>query len=46
MSAEGFGKQPETQCGWYLQIKNGKFVPYPNKNAIKSTLIEESISGG
>jgi branched-chain amino acid transport system substrate-binding protein len=45
VSAEGFGKQPETQCGWYLQIKNGKFVPYPNKNPIKSTLIEESLQG-
>ena len=45
VSAEGFGKQPETQCGWYVQVKNGKFVPYPNKKPIKSTLIEESLQG-
>jgi branched-chain amino acid transport system substrate-binding protein len=46
VSAAGFGKQPPTQCSWYLQIKDGKFVPYPNKKALKSTLIEASISGG
>jgi len=45
VSAEGFGKTPETQCSWYLQIKNGKFVPYPNRNPIKSTLIQESLNG-
>jgi branched-chain amino acid transport system substrate-binding protein len=46
VSAEGFGKQPQTQCSWYLQVKNGKFVPYPSNKPLKSTLIEESISGG
>ena len=45
VSAAGFGKQPQTQCSWYLQIKNGKFVPYPSKNAITSNLIPESIKG-
>ena len=46
VSAEGFGKQPETACGWYVQIKNGKFVLYPNKKPITGKLIEQSISGG
>jgi branched-chain amino acid transport system substrate-binding protein len=45
VSAEGFGKQPTTACSWYVQIKNGKFVPYPNKNPIKGKLIEESLQG-
>ena len=45
MSAAGFGKQPETACSWYVQIKDGKFVLYPNKNSIKGKLIPESISG-
>ncbi len=46
VSAAGFGKQPENACSWYVQIKDGKFVLYPNKNSIKGKLIEESISGG
>jgi len=46
VSAAGFGKQPETACSWYVQIKNGKFVLYPNKNPIKGKLIAASISGG
>jgi branched-chain amino acid transport system substrate-binding protein len=45
VSAAGFGTQPKTDCNWYLQIKNGKFVPYPNNKPIRGTLIEESISG-
>jgi hypothetical protein len=45
VSAAGFGKQPETACSWYVQIKDGKFVLYPNKNPIKGKLIPESISG-
>jgi branched-chain amino acid transport system substrate-binding protein len=45
VSAQGFGTAPKTACGWYLQIKDGKFVPYPNKNAIKGTLIPESLNG-
>jgi ABC-type branched-subunit amino acid transport system substrate-binding protein len=46
VSAEGFGKQSPTACSWYVQIKDGKFVLYPNKNPIKGKLIAESISGG
>jgi len=46
VSAEGFGKAPDSACSWYLQIKDGKFVPYPNKKPIKGTLIPESVQGG
>jgi branched-chain amino acid transport system substrate-binding protein len=45
VSADGFGTQAPTACGWYLQIKDGKFVPYPNKNPITGKLIKASISG-
>jgi branched-chain amino acid transport system substrate-binding protein len=45
VSAAGFGKQPQTACGYYVKIKDGKFVPFPNKNPIKGKLIEESIQG-
>ncbi len=41
----GFGKQPKTACSWYVQIKDGKFVLYPNKNPIKGKLIEASLNG-
>jgi branched-chain amino acid transport system substrate-binding protein len=29
ISIETYGKAAPTQCGWYVQIKNGKFVPFP-----------------
>jgi branched-chain amino acid transport system substrate-binding protein len=45
ISTQGFGTAPKTICSWYLQIKNGKFVPYPNKNPIKGKLIEASLNG-
>ena len=45
VSAQGFGTAPKTICSWYLQIKNGKFVPYPNKKPLRGTLIEASVSG-
>ena len=45
VSAAGFGKQPKTQCGWYVQVKDGKFVPYPSNKPLKSTLIEDSLNG-
>jgi branched-chain amino acid transport system substrate-binding protein len=45
VSAEGFGMPPKTVCGYYLQIKNGKFVLYPNKKPIKGTLIDASLTG-
>jgi len=45
VSSQGFGAAPKTICSWYLQIKNGKFVPYPNQNPIKGKLIEASLNG-
>jgi hypothetical protein len=45
VSAQGFGTLPKTSCGYYVQTKNGKFVPYPNKNPIKGTLIQASLNG-
>jgi hypothetical protein len=29
ISAATYGQAAPTQCGWYMQIKNGKFVPFP-----------------
>jgi hypothetical protein len=29
ISAASFGKAPPTACSWFLQVKNGKFVPFP-----------------
>lgn len=45
VSAAGFGKAPQKACSWYLQIKNGKFVPYPSNKPITGTLIPESVQG-
>jgi branched-chain amino acid transport system substrate-binding protein len=45
VSATGFGKQPPTACSWYVNIKDGKFVPYPNKKPITGKLIEASLNG-
>jgi branched-chain amino acid transport system substrate-binding protein len=45
VSAQGFGTAPKTACSWYVQIKNGKFVPYPTTKPIRGTLIPASISG-
>jgi len=45
VSAQGFGTAPKTACSWYLQIKNGKFVPYPNNKSISGKLIEASLNG-
>jgi len=45
VSAQGFGQAPKTSCSYYVQIKNGKFVPYPNKNPVKGKLIEASLNG-
>jgi len=30
ISAATFGKAPPTSCGWFVQIKNGKYVPFPS----------------
>ncbi len=45
VSAQGFGSAAKTACAWYVQIKNGKFVPYPNSKPIRGTLIPASVSG-
>ncbi len=45
VSAQGFGTPPKTACGWYVRIKDGKFVLYPNKKPIKGTLIAASLNG-
>jgi len=29
VSLEGRGKPPKTTCGWFLQVKDGRFVPFP-----------------
>ncbi|TMK54923.1 MAG: ABC transporter substrate-binding protein [Actinobacteria bacterium] len=29
ISLTNYGKSPQTQCSWYMQIKNGKFVAFP-----------------
>jgi branched-chain amino acid transport system substrate-binding protein len=45
VSAAGFGTPPKTICSWNLQIKNGKFVPYPNGKPLRGNLIAASVSG-
>jgi branched-chain amino acid transport system substrate-binding protein len=45
VSAAGFGQQPKTACSWYVNIKNGKFVLYPNKKPIRGKLIPSSVQG-
>jgi branched-chain amino acid transport system substrate-binding protein len=45
VSAQGFGKPPNTACSWYVQIKNGKFVPYPSDKPITGKLIGASLNG-
>jgi branched-chain amino acid transport system substrate-binding protein len=43
ISAATFGKAAPTNCGWFVQIKDGKFVPFPaNGKPVKGTLIESS----
>jgi branched-chain amino acid transport system substrate-binding protein len=45
VSAQGYGKAAPTICGWYLYIKNGKFVPYPNNKPLSGKLIQASLAG-
>jgi ABC-type branched-subunit amino acid transport system substrate-binding protein len=43
ISVANYGKQPPKGCGWYLQVKNGKFVLFPkNGKPIVSKLIGAS----
>jgi branched-chain amino acid transport system substrate-binding protein len=47
VSLTNYGKTPPTICGWTMQVKNGKFVPFPaNGKPNKGTLIQASIQGG
>jgi branched-chain amino acid transport system substrate-binding protein len=32
ISLERYGQAPSTSCGWYVQVKNGKFVVFKQKN--------------
>jgi branched-chain amino acid transport system substrate-binding protein len=46
ISAETFGKAAPTNCGWAVQIKDGKFVLFPtNGKPWKGKLIESSTVG-
>ena len=43
ISAATFGKAAPTNCGWFVQIKDGKFVLFPtNGKPWKGKLIESS----
>jgi len=39
VSLENFGKSPTSQCAYYTQIKNGKFVLYNGGKAIAGKLV-------
>ena len=43
ISAATFGKAAPTSCGWFVQVKDGKFVPFPaNGKPSTGKLIEAS----
>jgi branched-chain amino acid transport system substrate-binding protein len=47
ISLETYGQASKTACGWYVQVKDGKFVLFPpkgksSKTPWSSTLIEET----
>jgi branched-chain amino acid transport system substrate-binding protein len=43
VSVETYGKASPTACGWYVQVKNGKFVTFPaNGKPVEGKLIGES----
>ena len=53
VSLEGRGHASKTSCGWFLQVKNGKFVPFPKSGQpIRGTLvgtpegIQKATAGG
>jgi branched-chain amino acid transport system substrate-binding protein len=45
ISAAGYGSPPKSACSWYVQLKNGKFVVFPNSKPTTGTLIPASIAG-
>jgi len=42
VSRENFGKAPANGCGWYVYVKDGKFVVYNNGKPVTGKLIEAS----
>jgi branched-chain amino acid transport system substrate-binding protein len=44
LSKANFGKPAPTTCGWYVTVKNGKFVPYNNGKPITGKLITASTA--
>ncbi|MET0627634.1 MAG: ABC transporter substrate-binding protein [Acidimicrobiia bacterium] len=40
VSAENFGKPPATSCGWYVQVKDGKYVVFNDGKPVKGKLIQ------
>jgi branched-chain amino acid transport system substrate-binding protein len=43
VSLQGVGHASPTGCSWYVQVKNGKFVPYPpDGKAISGPLVQQS----
>jgi branched-chain amino acid transport system substrate-binding protein len=42
LSKAGYGKPSPTSCGWWVTVKNGKFVPYNNGKPITGKLITAS----
>jgi branched-chain amino acid transport system substrate-binding protein len=40
VSLEGRGRASKTSCGWFMQVEDGKFVPFPRSGKpIKGTLV-------
>jgi branched-chain amino acid transport system substrate-binding protein len=37
ISTQTYGQAPKTGCGWYLQLKDGKFVVFPPKGKSTAT---------
>jgi ABC-type branched-subunit amino acid transport system substrate-binding protein len=53
VSLEGRGHASKTSCGWFMQVKDGKFVPFPkNGKPVVGTLvgtpegIQKATAGG
>jgi branched-chain amino acid transport system substrate-binding protein len=42
ISLETYGQPSPTTCGWYVQVKDGKFVLYPNTKPVTGKLIGAS----
>jgi branched-chain amino acid transport system substrate-binding protein len=42
ISTETYGEASPTSCGWFVQVKDGKFVLFPNSKPVNGDLIGES----